>query len=186
MALALPGCGDDDRSTASDAADPTDAGLPADSAAADGPDHTPGSDAATADAGPAPPPSDFPLDIGLGERSFDPIAHGDVALLQRGCQGAQHIWIGLRSPSLPPGDHIITLALNRAVDGAEAVPPHQLELPWVAYADGAELLGVTLVVFDPLAVVDAEADIHVAVEAPDGRIGRAVRRVRVEWGPDAC
>ena len=32
----------------------------------------------------------------------------------------------------------------------------------------------------------SDADIHAEVRAPDGRVGRALRRVRIEWGADAC
>ena len=35
-------------------------------------------------------------------------------------------------------------------------------------------------------VVGELVDVFVDVEAPDGRMGRAVMRVTVEWGPDAC
>ncbi len=139
----------------------------------------------TAD-GPAPPESDFELTLGLGTQRFTPADHGAVALLQRGCQGAQHVWISLRSPALQPGPYLMTLSARR-VDGQEAVPAHQLEFDWLAAPDGgAELVGVQLVIFDPLTVVDAEVDVFAEVPTDDGQVGRAVRRLRVEWGPDDC
>lgn len=166
---------------------PADAHVEADAAvdAADALDGAPDADLAAADA-PESPASDFDLILGLGERAFAPTEHGAVALLQRGCQGAQHIWISLRSPDLAPGPYLMTLSA-RQTDGQEAIPAHQLEFDWVAVdGGGAELVGVQLVVFDPLAVVDAHVDVFAEVPAGDGRIGRAVRRLRVEWGPDDC
>lgn len=141
------------------------------------------------DAGLADPPapaSDFVIELGLGAREFVAATTGDRAPLQRGCQGAQHVWISLRSPALAPGDHANVLRAVRVRDGAEVVPTHTLELPWEAGPAGAELVGVTLVMFDPVAVVGELVDLHAEVVAPDGRVGRAVLRIRVEWGPDAC
>lgn len=189
LGLLLVGCGE-----GSSGADAADAAREADAALADGgrldsalaaDADAPGTDGAPA--GPPQPASDFPLSLGLGERSYSAVDHGAVALLQRGCQGAQHVWISLRSPALAPGTYLMTLSATRAADGGEAVPAHDLEFDWVAADDGgAELLGVTLVVFDALAVVDAEVDVLAEVQAGDGRVGRAVRRLRVEWGPDDC
>jgi len=66
------------------------------------------------------------------------------------------------------------------------VPPYTLALDWNPAGAGAQLLGVTLVVFDPLPVIGAEADVQVRVQTASGRTGSATLRVRVEWGPDAC
>lgn len=173
-------------------ADPSPDAAPMDAApdAADVAPATPGADAqpeSAPDRGPSPPASDFPLHIGLGTQRFDPVDHGAVALLRRGCQGAQHVWISLRSPTLEPGEHLVTLSARRADDAREAVPPYSLELPWTPDPEGgAALLGVQFVIFDPLLVVDADVDLHAEVEAADERIGRAVRRLRIEWGPDDC
>lgn len=190
LTLGLLACGEEASTTPVDAADasraedasppddPRDAGVGAGETDAD---------AAPAVEGPPAPESDFELSLGIGERRFTAVEHGAPALLQRGCQGAQHVWISLRSPALAPGAYLMTLSATRAADGAEAVPAHDLEFDWVPAAEGgAELVGVTLVVFDPLAVVDAEVDVHAAVRTDDGRVGRAVRRLRVEWGPDDC
>lgn len=135
---------------------------------------------------PAPPASDFNLELGLGHRAFSMTPAGTVAPLQRGCQGAQHVWISLRSPDLAPGDLTNYLRAVRVRDGETVVPTHSLVLPWEADGSGAALIGVTLVIFDPVAVVGELIDVHAEVEAPDGRTGRAVIRVQVEWGPDAC
>lgn len=166
--LLLAGCeGGDDEAAAPDVA--ADAAVTPDAASA-APD-------AAAEAS-------LPLVLGLGERALVPAEEGDEALLQRGCQGAQHIWVSLRAPTLAPGTHALTLALVRA-DGVLVVPPYTIEHDWRAADVGAELIGVTLVVFDPLAVVGELADIEATVTA-DGETGRARLRVRVAWGPDAC
>lgn len=184
----VAGCG-------GEAAEGLDAGAPADAMTAE--DTEPvvdtgadpadaAADGAVEDGGPPAPQTDFVVELGLGDRVFRPVQTGDVAPLQRGCQGAQHVWISLRSPDLDPGDLPNTLRAVRVRDGEEVVPPHTLELPWVAGGPGVELVGVTLVMFDPVAVVGEVVDLFAEVEAPDGRVGRAVIRVRVEWGPDAC
>lgn len=145
--------------------------------------------APTSDAGlvePAAPETDFVLELGLGHDAFRLVRAGDEAPLQRGCQGAQHVSISLRSPNLAPGELAVTLFAVRIRDDAEVVPAYTVVLPWDAGAAGAELIGLTLVMFDPDAVVGEVVDVHAEVQAPDGRVGRAVMRVQVAWGPDAC
>ncbi|MEZ4432317.1 MAG: hypothetical protein R3F65_07880 [bacterium] len=170
IALLLAGCGGDDE-RAADAA--LDAAVSADA----------GADAAVADPD-AAIAEGLPLVLGLGERSLMPVDAGDEAPLQRGCQGAQHIWVSLHAPTLAPGTWPLTLTLVRA-DGVVVVPPYTIDYDWRAADEGAELIGVTLVVFDPLAVVGELADIEATVSA-GGETGRARLRVRVAWGPDAC
>ena len=156
-------------------AGPMDAGLGAD---AGGPDAAP----LEPDAGPAQPESDFRLALGIGERAFMAHPHGDVALLRRGCQGAQHVWVSLRTGALPAGDHPLRLSLHRISDDYAVVPVHTLELPWDPLGDEVALIGVTLVIFDPLPIVGELGDITAEVDAPNGRtgqIGRASCRERV-------
>lgn len=146
-------------------------------------------DAASLDAAPgdmaAPDAGDFPLELGGGEEQLTQLADGDEVLLHRGCQGAQHIWISLRAPTLEPALYPVTLAISHP-DGAEAVPAHTIDYDFAAADPGAELIGVTLVVFDPLAVIGQPVDIHATVETGDGEVGRDTRRVTVEWGADDC
>jgi hypothetical protein len=188
--LGLAGCGGDDATGAVDAGSDEADAMQFDGSRADATVDAGAPDAAIAGDGgvasPPEPPTDFVLELGLGHRMFTAAAAGAEAPLQRGCQGAQHVWISLRSPDLQPGDLNNFLRAVRVRDGEEVVPRHSLILPWEGAADGAALIGVTLVIFDPVAVVGELVDIEVEVEAPDGRIGRAVIRVRVEWGPDAC
>lgn len=164
----------------------TDAGAAEDADLLDATDRT-DADAAS-EAGPPPPASDFAVHLGLGARQFTPVEHGATALLQRGCQGAQHVWLSLRSPALQPGDYTIALSAARADDGREVVPPYRLNLPWTADPDGgAALVGVQFVIFDALEVVEADIDVLAEVEeTPGGRVGRTVLRLRIEWGPDEC
>lgn len=187
LLLLLIGCGDPAETNAGPDAAPSDADT-SDAAPADAaPSDAAPSDAALSDAGrDAAPDGDFALVLGLGERTLTPIEPGAEALLQRGCQGAQHIWISLQSPTLEPGAHLLTLSLTRVDDGALIVPPYTIEHDWRPAGQGAELLGVALVVFDPIAIVGQLADIDAVVTTPTGTTGRARRRVRVEWGPDAC
>lgn len=140
-------------------------------------------DAAT-DAGLPADAATLPLILGLGEGALRMIEPEGEALLQRGCQGSQHIWVSLRAPTLGPGTYPLTLSLVRA-DGTVVVPPYTVDYDWQATEAGAEVVGVTLVVFDPLAVVDQLADIEARVTA-QGMTAQARVRVRVVWGPDAC
>ncbi|MGK0360237.1 MAG: hypothetical protein ACI9U2_002550 [Bradymonadia bacterium] len=187
LTLLVAGCGDDNTvpdvgTSPDDAALSTDAAMDANSDT--GVVVDPRTDAGIAE--PRAPQTDFAVELGLGHRMFSAPRPGEVAPLQRGCQGAQHVWISLRSVDLMPGDLTNHLQAIRVRDGEVVVPRHTLVLPWDAGATGAELIGVTLVVFDPVAVIGELIDVHVEVEAAGGRVGRAVIRVRVEWGPDAC
>jgi len=94
--------------------------------------------------------------------------------------------VSLRTESLEPGIHPLRLSLHRVSDGVEVVPVHTLELPWDPEGDLVSLIGVTLVIFDPLPIVGELGDITAEVDAPDGRTGRAKLRILVEWGPDDC
>lgn len=183
-------CGGEDEAATPDAeVNVVDAGVATDAMVADAVADAAADAHLTSDMGladPPAPPSDFVVELGLGARAFDDVQTGDVAPLQRGCQGAQHVWISLRSPDLDPGDFANTLRAVRVRDGEEVVPSHTLDLLWEPSESGAELIGVTLVFFDPVAVVGELVDLHAEVETPDGRVGRTVIRVMVEWGPDAC
>lgn len=180
--VAFMACDDDTASATGDATTVDAAPMRPDRAATDAmaPDAAP-DDMAAPDAA----VGDFPLELGGGEEQLTPIADGDEVLLHRGCQGAQHIWISLRAPTLEPALYPVTLAITHP-DGAEAVPAHTIDFDFTAADPGAELIGVTLVVFDPLAVIGQPVDIHATVETADGEVGRDTRRVTVEWGADAC
>ena len=129
--------------------------------------------------------------VGKGATEFIPIADGEVSTLHRGCQGAQHLWVSLRLPMHAPDAYGLELTL---VDDSDALlaPPFTLEEEeWLAYeiperADvGSEIIGLTLVIFDPMAVVGEVALVRTKVFIGDEVFESRVW-VEVQWGADAC
>ena len=94
--------------------------------------------------------------------------------------GAQHVWVSLKSTALPRAS-----AHGSRCTASPTAPKVPVHAPVALGPVGGEvaLIGVTLVIFDPLPIVDQLGDITAEVDALDGRVGRAKLRVRVEWGP---
>lgn len=129
--------------------------------------------------------------LGKGAREFIEIDDGEVSTLHRGCQGAQHLWVSLRLPMHAPDAYSLELQL---VDGQDELlaPPFTLtEEFWLAYEDsnegtvGCEIIGLTLVIFDPTRVVGDEALVKAKVTVDDQVLESRVW-VEVQWGADAC
>ena len=102
-----------------------------------------------------------------------------------GCQGSQHVWTSVRAWGLARQRAIVTLELTRARDELR-VGQLQLRIDLAPFGDGAEVLGLTLVVPDPAEALgeDLEMRLHV-IDAADVE-AELVRPVRIEWGPDGC
>ncbi|HJL18242.1 MAG TPA: hypothetical protein RMH99_21440 [Sandaracinaceae bacterium LLY-WYZ-13_1] len=145
----------------------------------------PGSDATPDDAGDAPPE----LELQTGEPGrWVPFEDGDEVLLQRGCQGSQHVYVSARVRGAAEGPVRLSLTVRRLRDGEVVSLPFELRLPFEARPEGGwrQETGLTPVVPVPADVLDEEVSIEGRVTDEAGRSGEAVRRARVVWGPDAC
>ena len=129
--------------------------------------------------------------VGKGADEFVEIEDGEVSTLHRGCQGAQHLWVSLRLPMHEPDAYGLELQL---VDEANTLlaPPFTLqEEEWLSYnvvgqsQAGSEIIGLTLVIFDPMVVVGKEALVKTKVFIGDEVLKNHVW-VEVQWGADAC
>ena len=146
------------------------------------------------------PPDDPPADdagtdaevaIGTGGIGlYVPLEDGDTALMARGCQGGQHVWIGVRARGLDTEPALVSVSGIRARDGAMISIPVTVRLRFVQDVDEDwdEITGIQLIVPIAEQAIDEEIDIHVRV-AEDARGGRTVtaqRRVTVVWGDEVC
>ena len=131
--------------------------------------------------------SNAPFDVlmGTGRQRYMPLFDGDIMYLELGHQGLQHVLVSIRLMGLPQGRYVVDFQLVRE-DAVAVSEPARVRLPFAELSDGsgAELLGYTLVVADPVLGVGHDAILRVAIEGPEGGIGMAERRVHVEWAPD--
>jgi len=129
--------------------------------------------------------------VGKGANEFIPIDDGDVSTLHRGCQGAQHLWVSLRLPMHTPDAYGLELQLVDDDDELLAPPFTLEEEEWLGYevvgqeTTGSEIIGLTLVIFDPMGVVGKEALIKTRVFVA-GEVLERRSWVEVQWGADAC
>ena len=111
--------------------------------------------------------------LGKGAREFIAIDDGEISTLHRGCQGAQHLWVSLRLPMHTPDAYALELQLVDEQDELLAPPFTLTEEFWLAYEDshegtmGSEIIGLTLVIFDPTRVVGDEALVKAKVTVDD-------------------
>jgi hypothetical protein len=129
--------------------------------------------------------------VGKGAQEFVMIEDGEVSTLHRGCQGAQHLWVSLRLPTHTPDAYGLELTLVNQNDELLAPPFTLEEEEWLAYDvsdqedQGSEIIGLTLVIFDPISVVGLEGLIKTKVFIGDEVLESRVW-VEVQWGADAC
>lgn len=145
---------------------------------------------------PDPLSSPFLL-VGKGADRFISTQQGEISTLHRGCQGAQHLWVSLRLPQHMPQAYGLELQLVNEEDQLLA-PPFTLEgEEWLAYeiedeslssfgSLGSELIGLTLVIFDPMKVVGKQALIKSRVFLDEEESVESHLWVEVQWGADAC
>ncbi len=161
-------------------------GAPATNANSDaGPDTI-----APGEAGPVVDAAAAHIEIGTGDPgSFRTVTDGQQVLLQRGCQGAQHIFFALRWSGIasaePPW---ITLTVVRDEDEMVVSSPYSLRLAPMTIRDGlAEITGLTPVIEEPRLVVGQRVRMRARVEdsTRSTRV-ESERRVDVQWGPDSC
>ena len=143
------------------------------------------------DGGVAVPGADARLEVGTGAEAFVPVGDGDIVELGRGCQGAQHLWVSLRTAGMRPERMTVELSLQRVSDGAVATAPLRARLMFDPRADdadqqAAERVGIRLVVDDPDLVVDQEALLTATVTNIDKVTATTTRRTQVQWGDEVC
>ena len=129
------------------------------------------------------------LEMGSGGIDvYEPVEDGDTVELARGCQGGQHVWIGLRAWGLDTQPALISLRATRASDGEMVSLPITVRLRFVEMAEYDQITGLQLIIPTPDDVLDEDVDITVEV-SEDFRGGRTVsvtRRVDIEWGDEVC
>lgn len=142
------------------------------------------------------PPGDSGMDdaevaIGTGGIGlYVPLEDGDTALMARGCQGGQHVWIGIRARGLDTEPALVSISGIRVRDGAMISIPITVRLRFVQNVedDWDEITGVQLIVPIAEQAIDEEIDVFARVveDVRGGRTVQAQRRVRVIWGDEVC
>ena len=145
------------------------------------------------DGGPVPIDGELGPEVAIGTGGIEryvPIDDGDTVLMARGCQGGQHVWVGVRARGLDTEPALVSLSGVRVRDGQMVSIPITVRLRFVQdVADGwDEITGIQLVI--PIAdqAIDEEIDIRaqVAEDFRGGQMQEATRRVRVVWGGEVC
>ena len=158
-------------------------------------------------AGPAPQDGDIDggsmaprIEIGTGGVGrWEDLAEAGTALLARGCQGSQHVWLSLRVWHLDTSPAIVEGALlfdrgeclePEPPDGCQPSVPLQIRVTFDTEdgRDYAELTGINLQVPDASAVEhqDCVIRVRVAENMRGGPSAEADKRVTVEWGDEVC
>jgi hypothetical protein len=124
-----------------------------------------------------------------GPGEFIPVTDGQQVLLQRGCQGSQHVFFSLRARGIAFAEAPwIALSVLREEDQRAVSSRYELRLPLTARGDGSgEITGLTPVIEDPRDVVGRSVVMVAVVEDATRSVrAEARRRVTVAWGPDSC
>lgn len=139
----------------------------------------------------APPNQATPLSVQVGTGqmgSFRQVEPGQGLLLQRGCQGSQHIFTGVRVWGAE-GPLQIHVSILRSEDRVLASVPLEVRLP--AERDPQEatalrITGLTPVIEVPRDVLDRKVEVLVKLTDAKGRSGAGLMAGVVSWGPDSC
>ncbi len=128
------------------------------------------------------------LELGTGgPGTFAAVDAGQQVLLQRGCQGAQHIFFSLRATGVVSERPRLTLRVERVVDGRVASLAYSLPLPYqrVRGVPYVEWTGLTPVIEEPADVLNVPVRMRARID-DDGLSAEATREVTARWGPDSC
>ena len=141
------------------------------------------------DAGTDAPASALWLEVGVGPPGqFRTVTAGDFLELQRGCQGAQHIFTGLRTRAARDASGRVVVRVLRKEDGAivSALLDQRLAYETDPEPGVGRLTGLRPVVEVPRDIVDKTAVVEVTLEDATGM--RATGRFEgvVRWGADSC
>lgn len=150
---------------------------------------SPGEDAGP-DGGAGVRPAALDVRVGGGSTgTFQEVIPGAALLLQRGCQGSQHIFTALRARGAAPGALRVSVSVHRSADGALVSVPLDVRLtpePDPDEADAVRLTGLTPVIEAPREVLGQEVTLTARVSDSARRRGEASLRGVVRWGPDSC
>jgi len=142
------------------------------------------------DAMPDAGPGGARIEIGTGDIG-DYEEFTGQALLVRGSQGGQHVWVGLRAWDLDTRPALIQLILERDSDGEVVSIPFQVRLTFQddvpMDADYTQISGLALVVPDADDVLGEEITVRARVS--ENRTGgtmaeSAVMALVADWDPD--
>lgn len=137
--------------------------------------------------GPTDPDPSPRLEVGTGQQ-FTPLADGETVLLQRGCQGGQHIFVSLRAWGLPPDPVMVDLSLMRTEDGQRVSPPYRVRLLFAQGTGEApdELTSLVFQLIHPDQAVGRTVRLMASVETDTGQIVEDSHTGPLQWGPSAC
>ncbi|MCS6798882.1 MAG: hypothetical protein NZ898_10180 [Myxococcota bacterium] len=134
-----------------------------------------------------------------GVGRWEDLPQDGVALLARGCQGSQHVWLSLRAWNLDTSPAIVEAHLRfdreqcRVASPPEGCQPStplrirtRFEQP--EGVDYTQITGIAVVVPDPAPVEGQWCVLWARVTENEGarRSAEDARRVRVEWGTEVC
>ncbi|HEU4405688.1 MAG TPA: hypothetical protein VFS43_10390 [Polyangiaceae bacterium] len=132
----------------------------------------------------------FPLRVGTGvPGTFEPHEDGAVLLLQRGCQGSQHVFTSLLAEGARGPSGRVEIGVYRADDGALVSVPLDVRLPFEpdpSSGTARRITGLTPVIEAPSDVIEREVEVRAALTDDEGRRANASMRGPVRWGVDSC
>ena len=144
------------------------------------------------DSGPRPDGSTAQIEIGTGDiGDYTTVMEGDTALLVRGSQGGQHVWVGLRAWNLDTAPALIRLLLERDEDGETVTIPFQVRLSFQddvpAGSAFTQISGLALTVPDADDVLGRRVTLRARVS--ENRTGGTmadtfISNLLVDWDPD--
>lgn len=129
------------------------------------------------------------VEVGTGRPgTWTPFADGDVVRLQRGCQGAQHIFVSVRVRGASEGAITISLSVRRTSDDERVTAPYDVRLPFAVLTPTGEReeTGLMAVVFLASEVIGEEVWIDASIVDSAGSGASMRRRAVIAWGPDDC
>ncbi len=120
------------------------------------------------------------LELGTGDRGFEPIEDGQDLPMIEGAQGGWHLWISLRTTGLDPSDARVAMA----VAPLEAGRPRQeriLEVDLQPHEGYHRLIGVPMVMSLPECFQNRVVLVEVTVTDRGGRTESDERVVVPRW-----
>lgn len=133
---------------------------------------------------------DFALRVGTGAPgTFEPHDDGAVLLLQRGCQGSQHVFTSLLAEGARGASGRVEIGVYRADDGALVSVPLDVRLPFEpdpSSGTARRITGLTPVIEVPNDVLEREVEVRATLTDDEGRRSSAAMRGPVRWGLDSC